>query len=93
MTVDNLRWCSNCLTMSTRPRITFDARGWCNACVWTEKKKTLDWDARQIELVKLLEKHRRNDGQFDCLVPLSGGKYIVLQPNLKSVADLFLKSK
>ena len=74
MTVDNLRWCSNCLTMSTRPRITFDARGWCNACVWTEKKKTLDWNARQIELVKLLDKHRRNDGQFDCLVPLSGGK-------------------
>lgn len=73
-TVDNLRWCSNCLTMSTRPRISFDARGWCNACVWTEKKKTLDWDARQVELVNLLDKHRRNDGEFDCLVPLSGGK-------------------
>lgn len=73
-TVDNLRWCSNCLTMSTRPRISFDARGWCNACIWTEKKKTLDWDARQVELVNLLDKHRRNDGEFDCLVPLSGGK-------------------
>lgn len=73
-TVDDLRWCSNCLTMSTRPRISFDARGWCNACVWTEKKKTLDWDARQVELVNLLDKHRRNDGEFDCLVPLSGGK-------------------
>lgn len=73
-TVDNLRWCSNCLTMSTRPRISFDARGWCNACVWTEKKKPLDWDARQVELVNLLDKHRHNDGEFDCLVPLSGGK-------------------
>ena len=73
-TIDDLRWCSNCLTMSTRPRISFDARGWCNACVWTEKKKALDWDARQVELVNLLDKHRRNDGEFDCLVPLSGGK-------------------
>jgi N-acetyl sugar amidotransferase len=72
--VDNLCWCSNCLTMSTRPRISFDARGWCNACVWTEKKKTLDWKARQDELVNLLDKHRRNDGEFDCLIPLSGGK-------------------
>jgi N-acetyl sugar amidotransferase len=72
--VENLRWCSNCLTMSTRPRITFDARGWCNACLWTEKKKTLDWDKRKVELVNLLEKHRRNDGEFDCLVPCSGGK-------------------
>ena len=73
-TVDSLCWCTNCLTMSTRPRITFDARGWCNACVWTEKKKNLDWEARQVELENLLEKHRRNDGEFDCMVPCSGGK-------------------
>lgn len=72
--IDNLHWCSNCLTMSTRPRITFDERGWCNACVWTEKKKTIDWEARQLELQNLLDAHRRNDGQFDCVVPLSGGK-------------------
>jgi N-acetyl sugar amidotransferase len=70
----NLRWCSNCLTMSTRPRIYFDHRGWCNACVWMEKKKSLDWGARQKELEELLSKHRRKDGRFDCLVPVSGGK-------------------
>jgi N-acetyl sugar amidotransferase len=72
--VKDLHWCSNCLTMSTRPRITFDERGWCNACVWTEKKKTLDWSVRQKELENLLDKHRRSDGRFDCLVPVSGGK-------------------
>lgn len=70
----NLRWCANCLTMSTRPRISFDERGWCNACVWTENKKSLDWAAREKELNALLDKHRRSDGQFDCLVPVSGGK-------------------
>jgi N-acetyl sugar amidotransferase len=69
-----LSWCANCLAMSTRPRLTFDARGWCNACVWTEKKKTLDWSARQRQLESLLNKHRRSDGRFDCLVPVSGGK-------------------
>lgn len=68
------RWCSNCLAMSTRPRLTFDARGWCNACVWMEKKETLDWSSRHAQLEKLLDKHRRRDGQFDCLVPVSGGK-------------------
>jgi len=26
--LSELKWCSNCLTMSTRPRITFDSRGW-----------------------------------------------------------------
>jgi len=67
-------WCSNCLAMSTRPRILFDVRGWCNACRWNEKKKTLDWGLRQQELKGLLDKHRRSDGGFDCLVPVSGGK-------------------
>ncbi len=69
-----LRWCSHCLAMSTRPRISFDERGWCNACRWMEKKKTSDWGGRQKELEQLLDKHRRNDGIFDCLVPVSGGK-------------------
>ena len=72
--IEDVCWCSNCLTMSTRPRITFDERGWCNACVWTEKKKTLQWDVREKELANLLDKHRRSDGCFDCLVPVSGGK-------------------
>ena len=71
---ENLRWCSNCLSMSTRPRITFDDRGFCNACRWMEKKKILDWDSREQELIKLLDKHRSKVGGFDCLVPVSGGK-------------------
>jgi N-acetyl sugar amidotransferase len=72
--VETLFWCKNCLAMSTRPRISFDARGWCNACQWAEKKKTIDWDARQRELETLLDKHRSPEGKFDVLVPVSGGK-------------------
>jgi N-acetyl sugar amidotransferase len=60
--------------MSTRPRITFDERGFCNACQWAEAKKTLDWSKRKQDLVHLLDKHRRHDGGFDCVVPVSGGK-------------------
>jgi len=60
--------------MSTRPRISFDARGWCNACQWAEEKKTLDWSVRQGELAQILDHHRSKDGQFDCVVPVSGGK-------------------
>lgn len=72
--IANLNWCTNCLAMSTRPRISFDHRGWCNACRWMEKKKTLNWSKRISELENLLDKHRSNNGAFDCLVPLSGGK-------------------
>ena len=72
--LNNLRWCSNCLAMSTRPRINFDELGRCNACQWTERKKTFDWSARFDQLGDLLDSYRRRDGRFDVLVPVSGGK-------------------
>ncbi len=72
--MNDLKWCSNCLAMSTRPRITFDDRGYCNACRWMEIKKDLDWAQRRDELELLLDKHRRSDNYFDCVVPVSGGK-------------------
>lgn len=70
----NIFWCSNCLNMSTRPRISFDERGWCNACQWMEEKKTMDWSSREKELEALFEKNRSKTGSFDCIVPVSGGK-------------------
>tara|TARA_B100001093_G_scaffold514741_1_gene589474 strand:- start:1260 stop:2297 length:1038 start_codon:yes stop_codon:yes gene_type:complete len=39
-----------------------------------EEKEKIDWGARQKELEVLLDKHRGKGGQFDCLVPVSGGK-------------------
>lgn len=74
MNVKKPQWCSRCLTMSTRPRISFNSDGVCNACLWTEEKANLDWSKRQEELELLLSKHRSNGKHFDCLVPVSGGK-------------------
>lgn len=71
---EKIFWCKNCLNMSTRPRISFDERGWCNACQWMEEKKVLNWEPRQHELNSILEKHRSKTGNFDCIVPVSGGK-------------------
>ena len=67
-------WCKNCMNMSTRPRISFDDREWCNACQWMEEKKAMDWGERKNELIKLLDKHRSSTSNFDCIVPVSGGK-------------------
>lgn len=69
-----VQWCSTCLNLSTRPRITFDEDGRCNACVWSEEKASFDWTARQSELDSLLDAHRGRGGAFDCIVPVSGGK-------------------
>lgn len=73
-TFENVFWCTHCLNMSTRPRISFDARGWCNACQWMEEKKVMDWAPRKQELLDTLDRYRSRTGGFDCLVPASGGK-------------------
>ena len=56
---NKLRWCQNCLSMSTRPRINFDERGFCNACRWMEKKAELDWSKRIDDLNKLILKESK----------------------------------
>ncbi len=66
-------FCKNCLNFSSRPRITFDEKGLCNACQWMEEKKNVNWSRREKELKKILSKFK-NKNNFDCLVPLSGGK-------------------
>ena len=72
----NLNWCSNCLAMSTRPRISFNEYNLCNACVWTVKKKKHDWNKNLNELKTYLKKNsnKKNKDGYDCLVPVSGGK-------------------
>ena len=69
-----LFWCTTCLSMSTRPRISFDHEGKCNACQWKETKKTIDWNERNQELVNILENQKNKKKPFDCLLPVSGGK-------------------
>ena len=34
----------------------------------------VDWKLREKDLVQLLDQHRRSDGQWDVIVPSSGGK-------------------
>ncbi len=67
-------WCKNCLNMSTRPRISFDSRGWCNACLWMEEKSSLDFSKRELELDSEIKRIKSQNNEFDCVVPVSGGK-------------------
>lgn len=60
---------------ATKPDLHLDEQGVCNACRSYEKRTEVDWDARHRELLQLLEKYRRREGgNWDCIVPVSGGK-------------------
>lgn len=70
-----LKHCTRCVMPSTRPRITFNAEGVCNACQWAEEKKTaVDWEARWKELEVICDKYKSRTGNFDIVIPVSGGK-------------------
>ena len=46
----------------------------CDACTSSEIKEKTNWNKREKELLKLLDKHRSKTGEYDCVVPGSGGK-------------------
>lgn len=71
---NKLKRCTRCLLPETYETIEFDAEGVCNLCRGAEyKKKEINWDERKKLLDRLIEKHR-GKGDYDCIVPYSGGK-------------------
>lgn len=56
--------------------------GICDACKHAENKNDINWEEREKELLILLDKHRKSNGEYDCLVPGSGGKDSVYQSHI-----------
>jgi len=92
-----VKFCKKCVISNQRPASTvefkhkisskkttmhIDEYGICDACRHAEEKEKIDWKNREDELLKLLDKYRRNDGHYDCLVPGSGGKDSAFQAHV-----------
>jgi N-acetyl sugar amidotransferase len=70
-----IKFCKNCVVSNQRPRTKFNEDGICSACEWSlEKDFTINWDEREKELEELCNRFRKSDGNFDVIVPGSGGK-------------------
>ncbi len=69
-----LKYCVRCVMPHTKPDLHIDEEGVCNACRSMEKRKEVDWDQRKKDLLNVLEKYRRHGSNWDCIVPVSGGK-------------------
>ena len=61
---------------SIHKTVKFDENGVCSGCKFVEKEfdETINWDHREKELKDLCDRFRKNNGEYDCLVPGSGGK-------------------
>lgn len=69
-----LKYCTRCLLPDTKPDLQLDEEGVCSACRSYEKRGVIDWKARQQELGGILEKYKTDGSNWDCVVPVSGGK-------------------
>ena len=86
-----MRSCSRCLNTETADTISFNTAGTCSVCVQVDHKLTaVNWDERKMELHSIITQARQRNGQYDCIVPFSGGKdstyqlwYVVTQLQLR----------
>ncbi len=85
-----VEYCKKCVISNQRPNscveyehnqkslkktIGFNEEGICDACRLAEQKKTtINWEERDKQLRELCDRYRKNNGEYDCLVPGSGGK-------------------
>ncbi len=75
-----LRYCVRCCMPETQEGLKFDELGICQACQSSEQKIHINWVEREIKLRKILESAKANAGNnYDCIVPISGGKDSVYQ--------------
>jgi N-acetyl sugar amidotransferase len=70
-----IRYCTRCLYPETKPDLHFDADGVCSACRNFDSRDDVDWGQRQQEFLDIVGRYRSADGSdYDCIVPVSGGK-------------------
>jgi len=91
-----LRHCQRCGLPETYETIEFDATGICNICTQKVfKDSAIDWVERKALLDKLIAQYR-DQYDYDCLIPFSGGKdstftlnYLVREYKIKPLVVQF----
>ena len=70
-----MKFCKKCLYPSTKPQLQFDERGICSACNNYKLKDEVNWVKKKEDFLLILEKYRsKNGNNYDCIIPVSGGK-------------------
>ncbi len=74
----SVKFCKNCFTPNTRPRIVFNSQHICNACLNSKEKKKINWKEKEKEFYKKISNIKKDSKKkkraYDCIVPWSGGK-------------------
>ena len=79
-----IKYCKKCLFPNTKPDLFFDDNGICDSCNSADikhgtrrgnNKENIDWNKRRNEFDQFISlKLKNKNSDYDCLVPVSGGK-------------------
>jgi len=69
--IKKLQRCKKCLLPETFPFLSFNSEGICNICT---NYKLRNQPKPLEELFELVEPYKRKNGEYDCIVPFSGGR-------------------
>jgi N-acetyl sugar amidotransferase len=73
--MDSIKYCIRCCIPETQEGVKFDEMGICQACQSAEHKMHINWMQREKQLRHILEEAKTKAGiNYDCIVPISGGK-------------------
>ncbi len=74
----SVTWCTRCVyPTSSAVSLTFDDSGVCSGCKVAEANQVggeIDWESRKQALKDIIAEHKKKDDNYDCIVPVSGGK-------------------
>jgi N-acetyl sugar amidotransferase len=68
------RYCRTCILPDARPGVALDATGECRACRNAVAKRHIDWNGRRASFQALAGAARSRAKDYDCVIPVSGGK-------------------
>lgn len=70
-----MNYCKRCVLPDSKPDLKLDDSGICNACRSYERRTNINWNLRKEELSSILDRYRSKNGEnWDCIIPVSGGK-------------------
>ena len=81
-----MNYCKKCVYPFATVNLNVDDDGVCSACKSSESFSELDpgfWEHREKKFKKLISRYLKNNGSnYDCLIPVSGGKDSFYQTHL-----------
>lgn len=96
LSMKKMKYCKRCVLPESAEAVGFDDEGVCSVCRQAEvKHHEIDWAERRKILDEIVGNYR-GKGQYDCIIPFSGGKdstfqlwYVVKELGMKPLVVRF----